>query len=477
MLIVKNYINGAWNDTKVINYFPIKNPGTLDIIGEMPWNYDLKEIKKTIDCADNAFYNWSSLTVYDRAGYCEKLRNLILDRKQELAQTISLESGKVIKEAESEVQYTCDYISTYIAEAKTFRGETIPSHIQDKRILAIRQPIGVVAAITPWNFPLAMVIRKILPALLVGCTTVIKPSEDTPITAYKLFELIDKVEFPKGVANLVFGNPEDIGKVLCESEKIAKISFTGSVDVGKTLIKNSANSIKKLTMELGGNAPFIVFEDADLQIATDGLMRCKFRNAGQTCISANRILIQDTIYNKFIDALVNKMKQLKVGDSLDPSNNIGPLINEQALKKVEELVKDASEKGAQTILGGKSLQPKLKGYFFEPTLITDVTENMRIWNEEIFGPVAVVRKFTDSNVIEIANNTNYGLSAYIFTQNITRGIKMAENLQFGIVGINDATPSAPQAPFGGIKHSGFGREGGKYALEEYTYIKYLSFKI
>ncbi len=477
MLIVKNYVNGEWNDIKVYDYFQIKNPSTLDIIGEMPWNYDFKEIEKAIDSAISAFPVWASLSVYDRADYCEQLRSIILERKQELAQTISLESGKVIKEAESEVQYASDYISTYIAESKTFRGETIPSHLPDKRILAIRQPIGVVAAITPWNFPLAMIIRKIIPALLVGCTVIVKPSEDTPITAYKLFELIDKIEFPKGVVNLVFGNPEQIGRILCESEKIAKVSFTGSVDVGKILIRNSANSIKKLTLELGGNAPFIVFEDADLEVATDGLMRCKFRNAGQTCISANRILIHDKIYNKFIEALLNKMKQLKVGDSLNPNNNIGPLINEQALNKVEELVKDAINKGAKLILGGKSLQQKLKGYFFEPTLITDITENMRIWNEEIFGPVVVVRKFADDNIINIANNTNYGLSAYIFTQNITRAIKMAENLQFGIVGINDAAPSAPQAPFGGIKHSGFGREGGKYGLEEYTYIKYLSFKI
>lgn len=477
MLVVKNYINGEWNEVKAQDYFEIKNPTNLETLGKIPWNYDEQEIEKAIDCAYFSFSKWASLSVYNRAYLCDKLMNLILSKKQEIARTISEESGKVIKEAESEVQYACDYISTYISEAKTFRGETIPSHIEDKRILAIRQPIGVVAAITPWNFPLAMIIRKIIPALLVGCTTILKPSEDTPITAYKLFDLINTVGFPKGVVNLVFGNPERIGKVLCESEKVAKISFTGSVDVGKILIKNSANTIKKLTLELGGNAPFIVFEDANLASAIDGLIRCKFRNAGQTCISANRILVQDRIYDRFLESLIERMKQLKVGDSLDPNNNVGPLINKGALKKVEELVKDAVSKGAKLILGGKNLQQQLKGYFFEPTLLTDITENMKIWNEEIFGPVAIVRRFKSENVIEIANNTKYGLAAYIYTQDMSKGIRLAETLEFGIVGINDATPSAPQAPFGGIKQSGFGREGGRYALEEYTYIKYLSFKI
>lgn len=477
MLVLKNYINGEWNEVRAQDYFDVINPSDLEILGKMPWNYDFKEVERAIDCAYNSFKNWAFLSVYNRAYFCEKLMNLILQNREELARTISLESGKAIKEAESEVQYACDYIATYIAEAKTFRSEIIPSHIEDKRILAVRQPLGVVAAITPWNFPLAMIIRKIIPALLVGCTIVVKPAEDTPITAYKLFEIIDKIGFPKGVVNLVFGNPEPVGKIFCENEKVAKVSFTGSVEVGKLLMKNSADSIKKLTMELGGNAPFIVFEDANITLALDGLIRCKFRNAGQTCISANRILLHNKVYNTFLEGLVERMKQLKVGNSLDPLTNIGPLINKYALQKVEELIKDATDKGAKLILGGKNLQQKLKGYFFEPTLITEVNNNMKIWNEEIFGPVAVVRRFEGDDVVEIANNTKYGLAAYVYTQDISRGVKVAEQLEFGIVGLNDATPSAPQAPFGGIKQSGFGREGGRYALEEYTYIKYLSLKI
>ncbi|MFN7181420.1 MAG: NAD-dependent succinate-semialdehyde dehydrogenase [Planctomycetota bacterium] len=476
-MILENYINGEWQKPQKCTYFEVDNPATLEILAQIPWMYDFSIINTAIESAHASFYKWAKLSVYERANYCEKLRALILENKDEFAKTMTKESGKVIRETESEVYYSCDYISTYIAEAKSLRGETIPSHLQEKRILAIRQPLGVVAAITPWNFPLAMLIRKIIPALLVGCSVVVKPSEETPITAYKLFELIDKIKFPKGVANLVFGEPEHIGKVLCESEKVAKVSFTGSVEVGKILMKNSANTVKKLTLELGGNAPFIVFEDANIDEAVCGLIRCKFRNAGQTCISANRIFLHERIYNDFMDKLISAIKQLKVGNGLDPNNNIGPLINEQAICKVEELINDALRSGAKLVLGGKSLKEKLGGYFFEPTLLVDVTPDMKIWNEEIFGPVVIVRRFDSDKVIELANSTKYGLAAYIFTQNISRAITAAENLEFGIVGVNDSTPSATQAPFGGIKQTGFGREGGKYALEEYTYLKYLSFKI
>ncbi len=475
--ILKNYINGQWRTIEATEYYKVNNPANLEVLAEIPWNYDFSIINTAIDTAYNSFRSWAKLSVYERAEFCERLKKLILDNKDEFAKTITLESGKIIKEAESEVFYSCDYISTYIAEAKSLRGETIPSHIEEKRILAVRQPLGVIAAITPWNFPLAMLIRKIIPALLVGCTTIVKPSEETPITAYKLFELIDKIKFPAGIANLVFGNPQPIGMIFCDNEKIVKVSFTGSVDVGKILMKNSSNTVKKLTLELGGNAPFIVYEDANLQDALDGLIRCKFRNAGQTCISANRIFLHNKIYDDFLNKLITTMKQLKVGNGLDPNNNVGPLINEQALHKLEGLITDAIQKGAKLLLGGKSLKEKLGGYFFEPTLLVDVTSDMKIWNEEIFGPVAVIRKFESDEVIDLANNTKYGLAAYIFTQNISRAIKASESLECGIVGINDSTPSATQAPFGGIKQTGFGREGGKYALEEFTYLKYLSFKI
>jgi succinate-semialdehyde dehydrogenase / glutarate-semialdehyde dehydrogenase len=374
MMVLKNFINGQWIDFQADDYFEVVNPATLEVLGKIPWNYSSKIVRDAIDSAYYSFKNWSALTVYDRIVFIEKLKNAILEKKEEFARTITCESGKVIKEAETEVLYACDYISSYIAEAKAFRGETIPSHLVDKRILAIRQPLGVVACITPWNFPLAMVVRKIIPALLVGCTTVIKPAEQTPITAYKLFELINNLHFPKGVANLVFGNPKVIGEIFCESEKVAKISFTGSVEVGKILMKNSSNTLKKLTMELGGNAPFIVFEDAKIDDALEGLARCKFRNAGQTCISANRILLHRKIYDEFIERLAVLMKNLKVGNGLEPNTNIGPLINEEALQKVDRLVKDAISCGAKLLLGGENLRKQLGGYFYQPTLLVNVTK-------------------------------------------------------------------------------------------------------
>ena len=384
-----------------------------------------------------------------------------------------MESGKPINESKSEVNYGASFVKWFAEEGKRTYGDIIPSHTNDRRLIVIKQPVGVVAAITPWNFPLAMITRKVSPALAAGCSVIIRPTEESPLTALALAYLADKAGFPPGVINVVVGkNPSAMGKILCESNLVKKISFTGSTRVGKILMKQSSSSLKKLSLELGGNAPFIVFDDANIDNAVEGAIASKFRNSGQTCICVNRFIVHEKVYDEFLSKLILAVEKFKIGNGMDSEVNIGPMINSSAIKKTESFVEDAIKKGGKILAGGKALNK----FFYEPTIISNVNSNMKLANEEIFGPVAPVFKFsTDKEAINIANDTIYGLASYFYSQNISRCWKVAEKLEYGMVGINEGLISTEIAPFGGIKLSGHGREGSKYGIEDYLDIKYMCF--
>lgn len=476
---LKMYINGEWRDSQEGATLTVVNPSTNEVVGEVP-NATRLETHQAIQAAEAAYPLWAKLTAYERAGYLLKLKGLMMQYKEELAQIMSTEMGKPVTEASGEVVYAANFLEWFAEEGRRIYGETIPPSVANKRLLVIRQPIGVVAAITPWNFPLAMITRKLGPALAAGCTGVVKPAEKSPISAVAFAKLVEMAGFPKGVINIVTGHYGAITEEIFENPVVKKISFTGSTQVGKQLVSKSAPQLKKLSLELGGHSPFIIFDDADLELAATGAVASKFRNAGQTCICANRVFVQRSVVDKFTELFVQKTRSLRIGNSLDPNVQVGPLVSSTGLDKVEKHVHDAVTKGARVISGGQRLnQSELaNGLFYEPTIITDVTDNMLIMHEETFGPVAPIIPFdTEEEVIQMANNTEYGLAAYFYTQNISRGIRVAEALDFGTIGLNDAIPAVPQAPFGGMKHSGMGREGGHQGLEEYLEDKFISIGI
>lgn len=463
------YINGEWSDFG-LERMDVTNPATNEVIATIPIG-GANEAKKATDTAYEALKSWSALSVYERADLIWKWYHLIDANKEEIAKIMTEEQGKPLKEAIGEMTYANGFLSWFAEEGKRVYGEMIPATQSNKRLFVSKQPVGVVAVITPWNFPAAMITRKVAPALVVGCTVVIKPANLTPITALKIVELAEQAGIPKGVINLVTGKSSEIGDTWLQDPRVRKLTFTGSTEVGKTLMKGSAETVKKISLELGGHAPSIVLEDADLEKAVNGVISSKFRNAGQTCVCSNRIYVHESIYNQFIETFVAKVKELKVGNGLEQGVDIGPLIDQHAVDKVLAHIEDAVRRGAKLETGGKVVN----GLFLEPTVLSNIDDSMLCMTEETFGPLAPITSFkTEEEVIERANSSIYGLAAYVFTENISRGIRVVEALEFGIVGLNDGLPSTPQAPFGGFKQSGLGREGGHQGIEEFLETKYIS---
>lgn len=463
------YINGQWTG-KELETFGVTNPATSELFATVP-NAGAAEAKQATDAAYEAFKIWSALTAYERAEIIWNWHRLIDEHKEELATTMTMEQGKPLKEALGEISYANGFVSWYAEEGKRIYGETIPASVQNKRLFVQKQPVGVIAAITPWNFPAAMITRKIAPALAAGCTVVVKPAEQTPLTALKLADLADRAGFPKGVINIVTGDAKAIGQSWLEDSRVRKLTFTGSTEVGKLLMRGSADTVKKISLELGGHAPVIVMEDADIKKAVNGVIASKFRNAGQTCVCSNRIYVHESIKEEFTNKLVEKTQQLRVGNGLEEGIDLGPLIDTAAIQKVKQQIEDAVNKGASIATGGHLVED----LYFEPTVLTNVSDDMMCMIEETFGPVAPITSFkTEEEAIARANDSEYGLAAYVFTENISRGIRITEALEFGIIGLNDGLPSVPQSPFGGFKQSGLGREGGHHGIEEFLEVKYIS---
>ncbi len=447
------------------------NKATLEKVGSIP-NLGQAETKKAIESANSAFPSWKKITAKERSTILKNWHKLVLENQDDLATIITTEQGKPFAEAKGEVLYAASYIEWFSEEAKRVYGDVIPSHRQDTRILVLKEPIGVVGTITPWNFPAAMLARKVAPAFAVGCTVVSKPAELTPFTALALYVLAERAGLPSGVWNLVMGDFIAIGKELTENPIVKKISFTGSTKTGSILMQQSSSTIKKLSLELGGNAPFIVFEDADIDAAVKGAMLSKYRNAGQTCVCVNRFYVQEKIAEEFYSKLKEQVLNLKLGNGFEEGVTQGPLISEQAVLKVEEHISDAIEKGAKLICGGK--RHSLGKTFFEPTILINTNEKMKFSHEETFGPVSGIQTFqTDEEAIHLANSTPFGLASYFYTKDISRIWKVAEAIEAGMVGINEGIISSEQIPFGGIKQSGMGREGSKYGIDDYCNIKYL----
>ncbi|MBO0962210.1 NAD-dependent succinate-semialdehyde dehydrogenase [Neobacillus sp. MM2021_6] len=467
------YLNGEWvgSDYEVLT--EIVNPATKEVIGAVPTG-GAYEAKQAVDAAHKAFKLWSKKTAEERYHLLMKWYFLIEENKHEIARIMTIEQGKPLKEALGEVQYANGFISWYAEEGKRVYGETIPASHPNKRILVRKEPVGVIAAITPWNFPAAMITRKIAPALAAGCTSVVKPANQTPLTALKMVELAHEAGIPAGVINVITGRSSEIGEVWLKDSRVTKITFTGSTEVGKTLMRGAAENVKKVSLELGGNAPFIVMDDANLAKAAVGLVQSKFRNAGQTCICTNRVYVQESVADEFIKLFQAELEKLKVGNGLEEGTDIGPLIDKAAYKKVDGLVKDALKKGGKVTYSG--LKPAAEnGYFYAPTILTDIHDEMECMKDEIFGPLAPISTFkTEEEAIERANNSCYGLAAYVYTDNLSRSFRITEQLEYGIIGLNDALPSVVQAPFGGYKESGLGREGGHYGIEEFLEVKYIS---
>jgi len=452
--------------------FDVTNPSTGEVIATLP-DMGSAETARAVDIAHKAQKEWAGKTGKERAAVLRRLYDLMIANADDLAAILTLEMGKPLAEARGEILYGASYVEWFGEEAKRVYGDTIPGHQSDKRIIVIKQPVGVVAAITPWNFPNAMLARKMAPALASGCAMVAKPAAETPLSAISLALLAERAGVPAGVFNVILTtDAPTVGKTFTQNKKVRKLTFTGSTDVGRILMRQGADQIMKLGLELGGNAPFIVFDDADLDDAVEGAMVAKYRNNGQTCVCANRIYVQSGIYDAFAAKLATKVSTLKVGDGFAESVNAGPLIDGKALAKVEEHISDAISKGARIVLGG---QPHVKGsLFFQPTVITGVTRDMKIAREETFGPVAPLFRFeTEEEVIEMANNTDFGLASYFYARDLSKVFRVAEALEYGMVGINTGLISTEVAPFGGIKQSGQGREGSKYGIEDYVDVKYL----
>ncbi|UOQ48619.1 NAD-dependent succinate-semialdehyde dehydrogenase [Gracilibacillus caseinilyticus] len=470
-----NYINGEWTGQQ-LEQKNIYNPATGDIVGTIP-KAGAKETSVAIDAAAASFKSWSEATVYERYRLLKEWAKLIIDQKEEIARIMTLEMGKPLAESRGEIDYAVSYIDWYAEEGKRIYGEVIPSHKPNNRMQVWKKPVGVVAAITPWNFPAAMLTRKMAPAFAAGCTVVVKPSGETPLTAIKLVELCHEAGFPAGVVNIVTGSSTEIGGELMGNAKVKKVTFTGSTAVGKKLMEQGAKQLKRLSLELGGHAPIIILDDTDLDKAVEGTMASKFRNAGQTCVCGNRIYVQEGIYDAFIERFAEKVKSMKLGNGLNSDTDIGPLINHGAVEKVEEHVNDAVSKGAQVVVGGDRNAAAGDNYY-APTVLKDVNANMIVMKEETFGPVAPIQKVrTDAEAIQLANDTPYGLAAYVFTENLSRGMKLIENLDYGVVGWNEGIVSAAQAPFGGMKESGVGREGGHQGIEDFLEKQYVSIGI
>jgi succinate-semialdehyde dehydrogenase/glutarate-semialdehyde dehydrogenase len=466
------YVDGSWRDSISGKRFDVANPATGERIASVA-DVGAADTLAAIGAAADALPGWSGLTAKKRSRILEKWHDLIRENEKDLARLMTAEQGKPFAESLGEIRYGAEYVKWFSAEALRVYGDTIPAATSDTRIVTIKQPVGVVAAITPWNFPMAMITRKVSPALAAGCTVVSKPAEDTPLSALALAYLAHEAGVPPGVFNVLpTSSPAAVGEVLTSSETVRKVSFTGSTEIGKLLMRQSAETVKKVSLELGGNAPFIVFDDADLEAAVDGAMSAKFRNAGQTCICANRIYVQSGIHQAFASALAERISTLAVGPGKDDNTQVGPLINEEALDKVERLVGDAVAGGAAVLVGGK--RHELGRTFYQPTVVAGVSATMQIAKEEIFGPVASLIRFeSEDEVIRQGNDTRYGLAAYFFTSDASRAWRVAEALEYGMVGINTGSISNPAAPFGGIKESGIGREGSKYGIEEFVEIKYL----
>lgn len=462
------YIDGRWVGEPSI---PVTNPANGEEIARVP-NLGADETRAAIAAANDAFKSWRCLLAKERSAILRRWFDLQIEHAEDLARIMTMEQGKPLAEARGEVLYGASFVEFFAEEAKRVYGETIPTHKADGRIVVIRQPIGVVGAITPWNFPMAMITRKLAPALAVGCTAVCKPAGDTPLTALALAELAHEAGIPKGVMNVVTGKASVIGGELTSNPSVRMITFTGSTEVGKLLMSQCAGTMKRVGLELGGNAPFIVFDDADIEAAVAGAMASKYRNAGQTCVCANRLFAQDGVYDKFVERLSRAVAELKVGPGLEDGVQQGPLINAAAVEKVEEHVEDALAKGASVVIGGA--RHERGGTFYQPTIIRDATPEMKIWSEETFGPVAPVFRFKDEGeVIAKANDTNFGLAAYFYARDLGRVWRVAEALEFGIVGINEGIISTEVAPFGGVKESGLGREGSHHGIEEFVEMKYM----
>ncbi|MET4160403.1 succinate-semialdehyde dehydrogenase/glutarate-semialdehyde dehydrogenase [Marinobacterium sp. MBR-111] len=465
------YVNGEWIDAKSGETFAVFNPATGDELVRVPLMSET-DAKAAVTAAHEAFKQWRTTTAKERATVLRRWYQLMQDNMEDLALLMTLEQGKPLAEARGEVQYAASFVEWFAEEGKRAYGELIPTHKQDARILVSREPVGVVAAITPWNFPAAMITRKAAPALAAGCSFICKPAEDTPLSALALAELAHRAGIPAGVFNILTGDPRALGSVLTGHELVRKLSFTGSTPVGKLLMAQCANTVKRVSLELGGNAPFIVFDDADLERALDGAMASKYRNAGQTCVCTNRFLVQDGIYDRFVEALAERTRQLKVGSGTDADVQQGPLINAAAVAKIQSHIDDAVAKGASVVCGGK---PHALGRtWFEPTVLRDVTPQMQVATEETFGPLAPVFRFSDeAEAIAMANDTEYGLAAYFFSRDLGRVWRVAEGLEYGMIGINEGIISTELAPFGGVKASGLGREGARQGLEEYLECKYM----
>lgn len=454
---------------KMANKLEVLNPFDDKVIGFVP-KMDKAAVKLKIKEAKAAYAPWREQTAKQRSLILKKWHDLILDNMDDLATIMTMEQGKPLAESIGEIKYGAAFVEWFAEESKRVYGDVIPSHIKNSKILVTKEPVGVCAAITPWNFPSAMITRKAAAALAAGCVMVVKPSSLTPFSAIALVNLAKQAGLPDGVLSFVTGNASEIGQELATNEDISKISFTGSTQVGKQLMADCAPTLKKLSLELGGNAPFIVFEDADLDRAVDGLMASKFRNSGQTCVSANRIFVQDKIFDKFIKKLAKQVAGLKIGDGLKKGVTQGPLINPKAVQKLVLFIEDAREKGAKIVQGGN--YPG--GNFFEPTIVTDINQKMQIFDEEIFGPILAISRFkSEKDVIKAANNTKYGLASYFYSNNLAQVWRLADALEYGMVAVNEGMLSTEIAPFGGIKESGFGREGSKYGIDEYVNIKYV----
>jgi succinate-semialdehyde dehydrogenase/glutarate-semialdehyde dehydrogenase len=468
---IQGFIAGVWQDADNGTTFPVHNPATGKLLARVP-NMGTPETRRAIEAANAAWPAWRALPAKTRASLLRAWYELVIDNADDLARIMTAEQGKPLPEAKGEIQYAASFLEWFGEEAKRVYGDTIPSPATDKRIVVVKEPIGVCAAITPWNFPAAMITRKVGPALAAGCPIVVKPAEATPLTALALAELARRADMPSGVLNIITGDPRAVGAEMTGNPLVRKVSFTGSTAVGKLLMAQCASTVKKVSLELGGNAPFIVFEDADLDAAVDAAVASKFRNTGQTCVCANRFYIHDRVYDVFATKLANAIQDLKVGYGLDPGVTQGPLINEAAVAKVEEHIQDALVHGAQILTGGR--RHALGHTFFEPTILIGATPEMRVAKEETFGPLAPLFRFSsDDEVVRFANDTEFGLAAYFFSRDVGRIWRVAEALEYGMIGINTGLISHEVAPFGGVKQSGIGREGSRYGIEEYLVVKYL----
>ena len=471
LLIERVRIGAEWTDADKGATIDVTDPATGELVGRIP-DCGAVETERAIAAAQAAFPAWAALAAGERAERVMRWHDLMIAHRADLAAIMTAEQGKPLAEADGEVAYGASFLKWFAEEARRIYGETIPGQTADRRILVIRQPVGVTAAITPWNFPIAMITRKAGPALAAGCTMVVKPAELTPFSALALARLAEMAGIPAGVLNVVTGDAATIGKTLCESPIVRKLSFTGSTRVGKILMRQCADTVKRLSLELGGNAPVIVFDDADLDIAVEGTIASKFRNAGQTCVCANRIYVQDGIYERFAARLVEKVAELTIGDGFTEGARIGPLINEAAVAKAQAHVSDAVLKGAEVLCGGA--RHERGGHFFQPTVLSGATQDMQLAHEETFGPVAPLFRFSDeAEVVAAANATPYGLAAYVFTRDLARSFRVGEALEVGMVALNTGTIATEVSPFGGVKESGLGREGSRHGIEEFLEMKTL----